>query len=155
MLFSTTNTTKKASTTTAKEESSSFSSGALLSVAPRPKIYSENSFIVDEQLAEDECLCEVCCDLIDFATSSVLFDMEDTMTCKHKICLRCWKLHLTTKLQQENMTMVIIFVVKKNFQSSSWWPLHSDVCSLWPFLQNCILDPNFLVLERRGLPPER
>ena len=113
MLFSTTstttNTTKKASTTTAKEESSSFSSGgALLSVAPRPKIYSENSFIVDEQLAEDECLCEVCCDLIDFATSSVLLDMEDTMTCKHKICLRCWKLHLTTKLQQENMTMVII-----------------------------------------------
>ena len=112
MLFSTT-TTKKASSssTTTEAEESSFSAsnsgtGALLSVA-RPKIYSENSFIVDEQLAEDECLCEVCCDLIDSTTSSVLFDMEDTMTCKHKVCLRCWKLHLTTKLQQENMSTVI------------------------------------------------
>ena len=86
----------------AEEESNS----SLLSVA-RPKIYSENSFIVDEQLAEDECLCEVCCDLIDSTTSSVLYDMEDTMTCKHKICLRCWKLHLTAKLQQDTISMVI------------------------------------------------
>ena len=35
----------------------------------RPKIYSENSFIVDEQLAEDECLCELCCDLIEVSVA--------------------------------------------------------------------------------------
>merc|ERR1712223_1284894 len=56
----------------------------------RPKIYSENSFIVDEQLAEDECLCEVCCDLID--SSSI--DELTAMSCRHTVCLRCWKLHL-------------------------------------------------------------
>ena len=71
----------------------------------KPKIYSENSFIVDEQLAEDECLCEVCCDLIDSTTN--LNDIGEAMTCRHKVCLRCWKLHLTAKLQQENLTQVL------------------------------------------------
>ena len=30
----------------------------------RPKIFSENSFIVDEELAEEAPLCEKCCDLM-------------------------------------------------------------------------------------------
>lgn len=64
----------------------------------KPKIYSENSFIVDEQLAEDECLCEVCCDLID---SVGLDEVDEKMSCKHKICSGCWKRHFTAKLQHE------------------------------------------------------
>ena len=68
----------------------------------KPKIYSENSFIVDEQLAEDECLCEVCCDLIDSSSSARDIDELTTMSCRHTVCLRCWKLHLTTKLQQQH-----------------------------------------------------
>jgi hypothetical protein len=32
---------------------------------PKQKmLYSENSFLVDEQLGEDELLCESCCDLV-------------------------------------------------------------------------------------------
>ena len=71
----------------------------------KPKIYSENSFIVDEQLAEDECLCEVCCDLIDLGFR----DYDDGLSCRHKICQRCWKLHLTAKLQQENLSQQVNF----------------------------------------------
>lgn len=63
----------------------------------KPKIYSENSFIVDEQLAEDECLCEVCCDLIDTNDQG-----DPLMPCRHKICARCWKLHVSAKMQDSN-----------------------------------------------------
>ena len=72
----------------------------------RPKIYSENSFIVDEQLAEDECLCEVCCDLIE-ANKGLLNEIDESMSCKHKVCANCWKLHLATKCQQPSSSQVI------------------------------------------------
>ena len=36
----------------------------------RPKIFSENSFIVDEELAEEAPLCEKCCDLMGPATDN-------------------------------------------------------------------------------------
>ena len=62
----------------------------LLSVpALKPKIYSENSFIVDEELAEDECLCDLCCDLVDTTAREV------EMGCGHKLCSKCWKSYLS------------------------------------------------------------
>lgn len=85
----------------------------LLALPAKPKIYSENSFIVDEQLAEDECLCEVCCDLMDSKASE-----DPDMSCRHKVCFRCWKLHLTTHLQylgqQENLSHKVITVCSLN-----------------------------------------
>ena len=84
---------EKITTMSPKKEESSQQMQSLA----KPKIYSENSFIVDEQLAEDECLCEVCCDLMD----SNGITLEESMICKHKICIRCWKLHLTSALQQQ------------------------------------------------------
>ena len=61
----------------------------LLSVPVKPKIYSENSFIVDEELAEDECLCDLCCDLVDSTAREV------DLMCGHKICSKCWKNYLS------------------------------------------------------------
>ena len=77
----------------------------------KPKIYSENSFIVDEQLAEDECLCEVCCDLIE---ANSLNEIDEALSCKHKVCANCWKLHLAAKCQQLSSTQVSDIVQVKD-----------------------------------------
>ncbi len=76
--------------------------GRPMQTLAQPKIYSENSFIVDEELAEDECLCEICCDLIQASTVGLSENQEEPgMNCRHKVCFRCWKLHLTAQLQQQ------------------------------------------------------
>ena len=84
----------------------------------KPKIYSENSFIIDEQLAEDECLCEVCCDLIG---GNNLNEINEALSCKHKICANCWKLHLATKCQQANGSQV-------SFSKKIVYDLHLKNC---------------------------
>ena len=60
---------------------------------PKQKmLYSENSFLVDEQLGEDELLCESCCDLIEGAPAF-------TLSCRHNFCSRCWKNYLYVQIQ--------------------------------------------------------
>ena len=86
------------------------SSSLQLPVA-KPKIYSENSFIVDEQLAEDECLCEVCCDLMDTNEQELgLLDKANPVLikppCRHKVCARCWKLHLSAAYKESNQVIL-------------------------------------------------
>ncbi len=58
-------------------------------------LYSENSFVVDEDLAEDELLCEICCDLMQGRDCK----KEHDLSCKHNFCTRCWKNYLHTKIQ--------------------------------------------------------
>ena len=59
-----------------------------------PKIHSENSFIVDEELAEEGILCEICCDLMTPDPT------DGEMQCTHRFCGRCWKNYLHTKIQE-------------------------------------------------------
>jgi len=47
-------------------------------------IYSENSFLVDEKLGEDELLCDLCCDLIEVGETF----KDNHLTCKHNFCSR-------------------------------------------------------------------
>ena len=70
----------------------------LLALPPTPKVkmlYSENSFVVDEDLAEDELLCEICCDLMEGSANR----KEHDLSCKHNFCTRCWKNYLHAKIQ--------------------------------------------------------
>lgn len=67
----------------------------LMSKKLTPKIHSENSFIVDEELAEDGFLCELCCDLMTTPNP-----MEGDLSCGHKFCTRCWKEYLQTKIKE-------------------------------------------------------
>jgi ankyrin repeat/IBR domain-containing protein 1 len=60
---------------------------------PKQKmLYSENSFLVDEQLGEDELLCEICCDLIEELPAY-------NLSCRHNFCARCWKNYLYNQIQ--------------------------------------------------------
>lgn len=70
----------------------------ILAHKPRltPKIYSENSFIADEELEEDGLLCEICCDLMTPHPS------DNEMSCGHKFCSKCWKNYLHNKIQEGN-----------------------------------------------------
>ena len=71
-------------------------------------IHSANSFVVDETLAEDELLCELCCDLIDpegmsNSNSKEITSTESTgvnfqLTCGHNFCSKCWKNYLDDKV---------------------------------------------------------
>ena len=75
------------------------STGMKTLAPPTPKLkmlYSENSFVVDEELAEDEMLCEICCDLMEGSSSK---RKEQDLSCKHNFCTRCWKNYLHTKIQ--------------------------------------------------------
>lgn len=63
---------------------------------PTPKIHSENSFIVDEELAEEGLLCEICCDLM------TPRPVDNEMSCGHRFCTRCWKNYLHNKIQEGN-----------------------------------------------------
>lgn len=49
-------------------------------------LYSENSFVVDEQLAEDELLCDICCDLIEIHATI----KDNGLSCRHNFCTR-WR----------------------------------------------------------------
>ena len=56
-------------------------------------LYSANSFVVDEELAEDELLCEICCDLIGPEASKskdmhpTSYDQADQpLSCGHIFC---------------------------------------------------------------------
>ena len=62
----------------------------------KPKIHSEASFIVDEELAEDGILCEICCDLM------TPHPLDNEMNCGHKFCTKCWKHYLHNKIQEGN-----------------------------------------------------
>ncbi len=55
-------------------------------------LYSENSFLEDEQLGEDELLCEICCDLIEGSPTY-------NLSCRHNFCNRCWKNYLYIQIQ--------------------------------------------------------
>ena len=71
-------------------------------------IHSANSFVVDETLAEDELLCELCCDLIDpdgvsnsnsrEVTLNGNASMNPQLTCGHNFCSKCWKIYLDNKV---------------------------------------------------------
>ena len=61
-------------------------------------LYSENSFVVDDDLAEDELLCEICCDLMEAGCGANNKGDRD-LSCKHNFCTRCWKNYLHTKIQ--------------------------------------------------------
>ena len=62
-------------------------------LTPKAKmLYSENSFVVDEQLGEDELLCEICCDLIEGSPTY-------NLSCRHSFCNRCWKNYLYIQIQ--------------------------------------------------------
>ncbi len=62
-----------------------------------PKIHSENSFIVDEELEEEGLLCEICCDLMGPTSAPSGGGSEETPPCGHRICPRCWTEHLHTR----------------------------------------------------------
>ena len=64
----------------------------------RPKIFSENSFIVDEELAEEAPLCEMCCDLMGQTTPAT--DNASEMACGHRFCGRCWRDYLHARIQK-------------------------------------------------------
>ena len=69
-------------------------------------IHSADSFIVDETLAEDEVLCEICCDLIDpldvgsqtasGCSGNVLANNQ--LSCGHSFCAKCWRDYLHNKV---------------------------------------------------------
>ena len=61
----------------------------------RPKIFSENSFIVDEELAEEALLCEMCCDLMGPST-----DNASEMACGHRFCAKCWRDYLHARIKE-------------------------------------------------------
>lgn len=71
-------------------------------------IHSANSFVVDETLAEDELLCELCCDLIesDFINDTSLIEGNSStneiaveqLGCGHNFCPGCWKKYLEAKV---------------------------------------------------------
>ena len=61
----------------------------------RPKIFSENSFIVDEELAEEAPLCEMCCDLMGPST-----DNASQMACGHRFCAKCWRDYLHARIKE-------------------------------------------------------
>ena len=61
----------------------------------RPKIFSENSFIVDEELAEEAPLCEMCCDLMGPST-----DNASEMACGHRFCAKCWRDYLHARIRE-------------------------------------------------------
>ena len=78
----------------------------------QPKmIHSANSFVVDETLAEDELLCELCCDLIDPEGGGISNSNDVTsngnpsvnlqLTCGHNFCSKCWKNYLDNKVHTE------------------------------------------------------
>ena len=81
-------------------------------------IHSANSFVVDETLAEDELLCELCCDLIDLEcilSNSVLTEGSPNgtnantsyqLTCGHNFCSKCWKNYLDAKVIPKKRTRV-------------------------------------------------
>jgi hypothetical protein len=75
----------------------------------KPKmIPSATSFVVDDTLAEDELLCELCCDLIDpdgmsNSSSKEVTSNESTVVnfqlkCGHNFCSKCWKNYLDDKV---------------------------------------------------------
>ena len=75
-------------------------------------IHSANSFVVDETLAEDELLCEICCDLIDpeglnnsnlKESRSNSYEQADyQLSCGHNFCSKCWKDYLHNKVKSSN-----------------------------------------------------
>ena len=85
----------------------------------QPKmIHSANSFVVDETLAEDELLCEICCDLIGpeaakgkemHSTCNDQYDQQ--LSCGHNFCYKCWKGYLREKVKFVNKTEFINFVL--------------------------------------------
>ena len=59
-------------------------------------IHSVGSFIVDETLAEDEMLCEICCDLMSLDRSG-----EADLSCGHTFCSSCLRNHLHNRIVSE------------------------------------------------------
>ena len=72
-------------------------------------IHSANSFVVDETLAEDELLCEICCDLIDReelnnshlkeSPSNKNGPVDYRLDCGHNFCSKCWRDYLYNEVK--------------------------------------------------------
>ena len=101
-------------------------SAQTLPTTPKQKmLYSENSFLVDEQLGEDELLCEVCCDLIEGVNSC-------TLSCRHNFCSRCWKNYLYIQGPILSKTFFAVTDVPTYFCVTSM--RNVSHCDQWPIL---------------------